>query len=276
MGTKRGTSDELENAFPVYAHKLGRNSQYGCVHLRTFTTGNIATVFEGSARFTASFLPSLHNSDTEVLHQLSISFCQLLFLTGSTRRAIRIANAKALRITENMIEHFSDNSSSLNCCFEFLIAANLAAFKLPSRSFTNISATDTNSVERPLFVFAAIPPDPLTRDSKTSQLVFLSKKFWDAEVYCRHLKSNSSRLESFSSLNSLTETSFGNFYDFGTKGTWVVAVYEQLITCDSQTILRTFLNSIDGQNNLSCERHKHLLIQKNELDTLTCFKVTRR
>ena len=277
-------NDELQISFPVYAHNLGKKSDYGCVPPCLFKTGTIAKVFEGLVRFTASFLPSLRNSETDALRQLSQSFCNLLFLTGSTKSAINEAKAKVLSITENITDHLSDNSSSVNSFFEYLVAANLAAFKVPSRSFTSIPPTTTNSVEGPLFVFAPtrserdcdIPMDTLTHNLETYQLVFLSKNFWKAEFYCRHQRENSAWFESFSCLNSFSETSFGNFYDFAAKGTWDIAVYEKLETSDSQKILRTFLNSIGAQDNLSCERHNCLLIQKNPLDTLTCFNILCR
>ena len=277
-------NDALDIFFPVYAHSLGKNSEYGCVPPCLFATRTIAKVFEGLVRFSASFLPSLRNSDNEALRQLSKSFCNLLFMTGSARVAISKAKAKVVSITENINEQVSDNSSSLNSFFEYLVAGNLPAFKVSSRSFTSLPTTATNSVEGPLFVFAPsrserdsdIPIDTFIHNSKTYQLVFLSKNFWKAEFYCRHQRNNSAWFEFFSCLNSFTETSFGNFYDFAAKGTWDIAVYEKLETSDSQTVLRTFLNSIGGQGILSCERHKRLLIQKNPLDTLTCFKPSCR
>ena len=277
-------TEELEISFPVYAHNLGKNSEYGCVPPRVFSSGAIAIVFEGLGRFTASFLPSLLKSDIDSLRQLSQKFCNLLFLTGSSRRRIRAAKAKVSIIAENITEQLSDNSSSLNSFFEYLVAGNLTAFKVPSRSFTSLPPTATNSVDGPLFVFAPsrserdciIPPDTLTHNSKIYQLVFLSKKFWNAEFYCRHQRINSAWFESFSCLNSFTETSFGNFYDFAAKGTWDVAVYEKQDSSDSQTMLRSFLKSIGGQNNLSCGRHNCLLIQRNPSDTLTCFNTSCR
>ena len=138
-------NDELEISFPVYAHHLGKNSDYGCGPPCLFKTGTLAKVFEGLVRFTASFLPSLRNSDDDALLQLYKSFCKLLCLTGSSRQAVSEAKAKVLRITENITEHLSDNSSSVKNFFEYLVAANLAAFKVPSRSFTSIPSTTKNS-----------------------------------------------------------------------------------------------------------------------------------
>ena len=110
-------NDAVDIFSPVYAHDLGNNSEYGCVPPYLFTTGTIAKVFDGLVRFSASFLPSLRNSDNEALRQLSKSFCSLLFSTGSARVAISRAKAKVLSITENITEQISDNSSSLNTIF---------------------------------------------------------------------------------------------------------------------------------------------------------------
>ena len=277
-GTTGSTDDFL---LPWYAQPDAEHCEHGCKPIRRFKKSDEgATVLEGLARFSPMFLAEMIQSENSEVSQVG-KVLRIIMSSSSLHRR-NTAKTSLLHLINEMKQKQNSMSFTTELMETFLQNAGFPTFHVETRSFSTLKEKQHDVASKNV-IFVLPPsrserdcdllPNEVYYDGSEFKLKFLSRDFSKGEFYCRHSGNFPAWFDSFTNQNSCTSTTFFNFYNFLTKGSWDLAFYERVTDKDSKQKIASFLKSMGGQNSFFCHQHNSWLIQNKPSDTVICFQL---
>ena len=263
---------------PVYAHPPSTYDPHGFQPERKVKSKKgIPSCLEGLMRFSTKFTSLIKMSESNIVRKLGVQLSLMLQPKNNNQtNKLNVHLDEIYTDLESQVQSNVNPSRSILHCI--LQSCDIGFLSLESRQyiFNDDSIVDNHGIvcylapSRTERNYISVPPEHIEIRGKKYHLKMLCIEASKGDFFIRHCGNYTSWFRShdkFLCFSKVTETCYTESVQ---RSSWDFCVYELEINSQTDSILKKYIHSIDGQTLVKCGVHHTYLIQSCKEFKLKC------